>query len=560
MSGELSNIARYLPEMAARQPDALAIALPVGDLPNGGVKYRRVSYAELDRQSDEVAHALVAAGIERGMATALMVKPGPDFFALTFAMAKMGAVPVVIDPGIGLANIKTCLAEARPEAFIGIQTAQAARWVLGWARSSLRKLVTVGGRAWFGGISLQQAKQRAGEGRGPFPIADTRSDETAAILFTSGSTGVPKGAVYTHGNFAAQVETLRRISGVEPGEIDLPTLPVFALFDPALGMSTIVPDMDPTRPASVDPRRLVSAIEQFGVTNMFASPAVLNVMARYGTAHDVKLPTLRRVVCAGAPVQPAIMEQFLSMLGPDARIVTPYGATEALPVCVVDSREILQPDVRERTASGAGVLLGRPLDEVKLSIIRIDDGPIESWSAELLVQPGEVGEIVVEGPMVTATYRNRESSTKLAKIRTPGGIAHRMGDLGYLDEQGRLWFCGRKSHRVETPGGTLYPVPCEMIFNVHPSVYRTALVGVQQTGDNHPVLCVELQPEARDVHQGKVRDELLALGAAHGMTRRISQILFHSGFPVDIRHNAKIDRPQLGRWALGRAGPGRGTR
>jgi len=549
MSGAACNIARYLPEMAARQPDALAIALPHRGADGG---YHELTYRQLDTESDLVAHALVAAGITRGTPTALMVKPGPDFFALTFAMAKVGAVPIVIDPGIGLSNIKTCLAEAEPEAFIGIRAAQAARLLLGWGRPTLKHLLTVGGRAWFGGTSLATARRRVGEDAGPFPIADTRSDETAAILFTSGSTGVPKGAVYTHGNFAGQVETLRRISGVEPGEIDLPTLPVFALFDPALGMSTIVPDMDPTKPASVKPAKIFEAIQRYGVTNMFASPAVLGVLARDGVARGVTLPTLRRVVCAGAPVQPAIMDRFLSMLSPDARIVTPYGATEALPVCAVDSREILQPEVRERTASGGGVLIGRPLDEVEVSVIRIDDGPIETWSDDLRLPDGEVGEIVVRGDVVTEQYRNRPDSTRLAKIRcTDDGIAHRMGDLGYIDDEGRLWFCGRKSHRVQTGDATLYPIPCEMIFNVQPAVHRTALVSVERGGEITPVLCVELDPDARDADRATVESQLMALGAKHATTRSIREVLFHPAFPVDIRHNAKIDRPALGRWAQG---------
>lgn len=551
MSDDACNIARYLPEMAAVQPDALAIAIPDGTEADGSTRYQQLSYRQLDAQSDAIAHALLAAGITRGTPTALMVKPGPDFFALTFAMAKVGAVPIVIDPGIGLSNIKTCLAEAAPEAFIGIPAAHAARWLLGWGRPTLRHLLTVGGRAWFGGVSLAQARQATGSDAGPFPIADTRRDEMAAILFTSGSTGVPKGAVYTHGNFAGQVETLRRISGIEPGEVDLPTLPVFALFDPALGMSTIVPDMDPTRPAAVVPDKIFSAIQRFEVTNMFASPAVLSVLAREGVRRGVKLPSLRRVVCAGAPVQPATMDRFLSMLSPDARIVTPYGATEALPVCAVDSREILQPEVRERTATGGGVLIGRPLEEVDVSIIGIDDGPIETWSDDLRLPPGEIGEIVVRGEVVTERYRNRDDSTRLAKIRCGDGVAHRMGDVGYFDAQGRLWFCGRKSHRVQTADGTLHPVPCEMIFNTHAAVYRSALVAVQRAGATVPLLCVELEPDTPGASRDAIRTELLEIGAQHTLTQSTHDILFHGGFPVDIRHNAKIDRPALGRWAQG---------
>ena len=134
---------------------------------------------------------------------------------------------------------------------------------------------------------------------------ETSEDDIAAILFTSGSTGVPKGAVYTHGNFLAQVELLKETYGIEPGEIDLPTFPLFALFDPALGMSAVIPEMDPTRPANVDPEKILGAIQRYGVTNTFGSPALLHRVGSYGAAHGVKLPTLRRVISAGAPAQPA---------------------------------------------------------------------------------------------------------------------------------------------------------------------------------------------------------------------------------------------------------------
>ena len=564
MHEPLFNIAGYLTEIARSQPDTLAIALPVGRSTNGQVKYRELSYRELNEESDVVAFALQAAGIKRGMATALMVRPGPEFFSLTFALAKLGAVPIVIDPGIGLRNIKTCLGEAEPEAFIGIPQAHAARFALGWGRATLRHLVTVGRRAWFGGITLDEARQLAGFGkeRAPgdavrsFSLAPTALQERAAVLFTSGSTGVPKGAVYTHGNFAAQVSTLRRISGVQKGEVDLPTLPVFALFDPALGMSTIVPDMDPTRPAQVDPRKLISAIEQFKVTNLFASPAVLNVLARYGAEHDVVLPSVKRVVCAGAPVQPIIMERCLKMLGKDARIVTPYGATEALPVSSVDSNEILQPEIRELTASGAGVLVGQPVDEVRVSIIEIGDHPLEKWHDELLVSQGEIGEIVVEGDLVTEEYQNRSLSTKLAKIPLPGGFAHRMGDLGYFDKGGRLWFCGRKTHRVRVERKTFFSVPCEMIVNDHAEVYRSALVQVLRKNTVVPIIVVERETNSRSSVK-KLELELMGLIEKFERSRGIEGILFHKSFPVDIRHNAKIDRGRLGRWAQGRWAQGR---
>jgi acyl-CoA synthetase (AMP-forming)/AMP-acid ligase II len=537
------NIAAHLETMAARQPYTLAVIFPHGRDRQGRVSYTHFTYRQLNEASDQIAHGLVRIGIDRGVRTVLMVKPSLEFFALTFALFKAGAVPVLIDPGMGIRNLGQCLAEAEPQAFIGIPKAHAARVVLGWSRASIRQCVTVGRRWLWGGVTLGQIQQ-LGAGAGRFPIAPTLATEMAAILFTSGSTGVPKGAVYTHGIFAAQVDILRRLYGIEPGEIDLQTFPLFGLFAPALGMTTIVPDMDATRPAQVDPRKIIEAIENFGVTNLFGSPALLNRVGRYGVEKKIKLPSLKRVLSAGAPVSAEIMERFTAMLAPAVEIHTPYGATESLPVCSIGSAEVLT-HTRARTQQGAGVCVGRPVREIQLHIIRISDDPIPTWSDELVLPTGQIGEIIVKGPMVTREYYHRPASTALAKITDGDSFYHRMGDLGYLDELGRVWFCGRKSHRVITPQGTLYTIPCEAVFNTHPKVYRTALVGVK----GRPVLCVELEKDAGPVDPDALRNALLALAASQPHTRGIDTFLIHPAFPVDIRHNAKIFREKLAVWA-----------
>ncbi len=533
------NIATHLETMAARQPHTLAVVFPHGRDHQGRVSYTHFTYRQLNDASDQIAHGLERIGIGRGVRTVLMVKPSLEFFALTFALFKAGAVPVLIDPGIGVRNLGQCLGEAEPLAFIGIPKAHAARVVLGWGRASIRTCVTVG-RRWFWGGATLEAVQQLGAGAGRFPLARTSATELASILFTSGSTGVPKGAVYTHGIFAAQVDILRRLYGIEPGEIDLQTFPLFGLFAPALGMTTIVPDMDATRPAQVDPRKIIEAVENFGVTNLFGSPALLNRVGRYGVEHNIKLPSLKRVLSAGAPVSAEIMERFATMLRPDVEIHTPYGATESLPVCSIGSTEVLT-QTRVKTRQGAGVCVGRPVSEIQLRIIRISDDAIPVWSDDLVLPDGAIGEIVVKGPMVTREYYRRPESTALAKIADGDSFYHRMGDLGYLDELGRVWFCGRKSHRVVTPQGTLFTIPCEAVFNVHPRIYRTALVGVA----GRPVLCVELEKDAGHVDP----KELRALAASQPHTRNIDTFLIHPAFPVDIRHNAKIFREQLAVWA-----------
>ena len=478
-----------------------------------------------------------------------MVPPSLDFFTLTFALFKVGAVPVLIDPGIGLHHLRGCLAHAKPEAFVGISKAHAARVILGWARSSLRINVTVGTRWFWGGHTMSGLRDLVPTVQ-PLAVAEPESDETAAILFTSGSTGPPKGAIYTHDIFNAQVEHIRTLYGIEPGETDLATFPLYALFGPALGMTAVVPDMDASRPANADPVNIISAIEKFSITNMFGSPALIDRVARHGETHKVKLPSLRRAISAGAPVPAKVLARFSAMLSPGVQIFTPYGATECLPVASIGSDEILN-ETRQRTDEGAGVCIGRPVTGLTAKMIRIGDEAIDAWNDDLELPAGEVGEIVVKAAHATRAYFNLPRATALGKIQDPanGGFYHRMGDVGYIDRQGRLWFCGRKAYRVTTAHGTLFSIPCEGVFNVHPGVFRTALVGVQRGGVTEPVLCVELESVARRESQDILREELRQLGAAHAHTREIRTFLFHPAFPVDVRHNAKIFREKLALWA-----------
>jgi acyl-CoA synthetase (AMP-forming)/AMP-acid ligase II len=234
------------------------------------------------------------------------------------------------------------------------------------------------------------------------------------------------------------------------------------------------------------------------------------------------------------------------MLTPGAEIQTPYGATEALPVACITGSEVLS-QTAALTAEGRGICVGKPWPGMQVRIIRISDEPIPAWSEALCVPAGQVGEIVAKGPVVTREYFRRPEATALAKIpESDGTVRHRMGDLGYLDEAGRLWFCGRKSHRVNALPETLFTIPCEGIFNQNPWVRRTALVGVAAGNAQIPVLCVELESGADKDH---VRRELLATAQHFAHTRRIQTVLFHPGFPVDVRHNAKIFREKLAAWA-----------
>jgi len=519
--------------LAAAMPDRPAVIA-------GG---RTVSFKELEAEISLLASGLAAAGIQPGMRVALMVPPSVEFAALTFALFRAGAVVVLIDPGIGIPAMKTCLAEARPEAFIGVPKAQAARILLRWAKDSVHTVITVGPRLFWGGLTLERVRGLAGAQ--PLP----RSGDTAAILFTSGSTGVPKGAVYTHAMFSAQAEMLKEYFHIEPGFFSVPTFPLFALFDLALGLTTVLPEMDFTRPASVDPSMLSVLISKYGAVQLFGSPALLDTLGRYGEQSKTRLDSLKRVISCGAPVSDGVIARIKKMIPAGTQVYTPYGATEALPVACISG------DERAALPRGPGVCVGPPWPGVEASIIKISDEPIAAWSDQLLLPDGEIGELAVKGPTVSPSYFGREASTSLAKIRGSNGeIYHRMGDCGWKDAEGRLWFCGRKSHRVETAEGTLFTIPCEAVFNAHPRVRRTALAGAGPAGRQTPVLFVELEKGA----QGgpALTQELLALGAAQEHTRNIKDIFYHPGFPVDIRHNAKISREKLAELAAEKLGEG----
>jgi acyl-CoA synthetase (AMP-forming)/AMP-acid ligase II len=542
------NIAYRLKASARRMPYKRAVVCPAGRDRAGRVTYAHLTFEQLDRESDSLAAGLVSIGIQRGTKTVLMVKPGIAFFVLIFAMFKCGAVPVVVDPGMGLGRMLRCLASTRPEAFIGLPQAHLVR--VGFPRyfRSVLVNVTVGPRLLWGGASLAKLYVRPWRA---FDMASTGPDETAAILFTTGSTGPAKGVVYTHGNFDAQIRQIQGHFAIGEDEIDLPTFPLFALFDPALGMTAVIPDMDPRKPALVDPQKIIEPILNQGVTNMFASPALLNRVGAFGLQHRVKLPSLRRVVSAGAPVSPANIEQFAAMLTDESEIHTPYGATEAVPVVSLGSHEILG-ETRSLSEQGYGMCVGRPLQETEVRIIRISDDPIPHWSDDLPVKDGEIGEIVVRGALVTRRYYRDENANARAKIADGSSFWHRMGDLGWRDSKNRIWFCGRKSHRVTTPAGDLFTIPCEAIFNKHPGVLRSALVGVGAPGCQRPVICIERDKSGPPIKPRQLTNELRELAATSPLTRSIRHFLVHPGFPVDIRHNSKIFRERLAAWAARR--------
>lgn len=539
---ENCNISHTLAEMAHAQPEAIGVVEKVF----GG--QRSWTFRQLDEYTSAYAHGLKEIGIGSRDRTVLMVRPSMDFICLTFALFRLGAPVILIDPGMGYRNLLRCIASVKPTAFIGVPKAHLFRLLNYFDFFSVSKSVCVGPGFGLLGKSL---KGLADFTKGTFAATETRQDDLAAIIFTTGSTGPPKGVQYQHGNFSAQLDLIRDYYQLTPADIDQPAFPLFALFSTALGATAVIPDMDPARPATVNPELFSNSIIERGVTYSFGSPAIWNVVSRYCLNKGIRLNSLRLVLMAGAPVPGELVERVKKIISADGEIHTPYGATESLPVTSISGSEILA-ETWPLSRIGQGTCVGRSLPGIELKVISLSDGPLADWSAVRELPRGEIGEIVVRGGVVTTAYFNNNAENELAKIKDGATFWHRLGDLGYLDEENRLWFCGRKAHRVRTEHGEMYTIPCEAIFNEHPAVYRSALVGVKGSGSGQiPVMIVE--PHGR-CDETRLIADLKELARASKLTQGIDHFLINEAFPVDIRHNAKIFREKLAVWATEQLG------
>ena len=537
---ETFNIANRLGRWADEKPDSPAIV----EISSRKQK----TFKELENESSLLASGLIQSGMKPGNRVLLMVPYGIDFIILAFAMFKAGLVSVLIDPGLGKINVLKCIKQIQPQGMIAISLAHAIRKLIPTTFKSIEHNVTVGKRWFWGGTTLKQLQDSRQTG---FKVASMAEDDAAAILFTSGSTGPAKGVLYTHGIFNHQVRVLQEQFDIQPDEIDLPTFPLFGLFNSGLGVTSIIPEIDTTRPAQVEPKNIIGPINDFKISSSFGSPALWDTVSQFCRNKNIQLPTLKRIIMAGAPVSGKLLQRFESIVTEDCKIHTPYGATEALPVSLIDRQEILE-QTWQFSNKGEGICVGRAIPKVEIRIIAISDHPILKWEEAIQLAPNTVGEIVIKAPWATRTYYNREDLTKLAKIEDGNSFWHRMGDVGRLDEKNRLWFYGRKNQRVITGVKTLYTIPCEAIFNQHPDVKRSALVGIGLRNKKEPIIVIEpanLNILKSPMVLDRFKKELLECGARTTITQSIKKILFYPKFPVDVRHNAKIFREKLSLWA-----------
>ncbi len=376
------NVATRLRVVASLMGSAIAIADPDGPTGvDGNRPYKLTTFGSLDESSERIARGLIAWGVRPGMTLVMLVPFGAKFIELTFALLKAGVVVVLIDPGMGRKHLVQCLSDAKPDGFVGIPKAQAIRTLLRGKFPNAKWNVTVGRKYFWGGKTIEQIAELGRTIADSSALPKIQRPDPAAVIFTTGSTGPPKGVLYTHGTFHAQIDRIRERYDIHRGSRDLACFPLFGLFDAVMGVTTIIPDMDPTRPADVDPQKLVEAAAQWEIDQAFGSPALWNTVVRWAEANDVRqpFPTLRRVLSAGAPVPAVTLEKLRTLLDPDAEILTPYGATEALPIASIESREIIA-ETGPASAKGKGVCVGTRFDDVLWKVIAIDDGPLTDIS------------------------------------------------------------------------------------------------------------------------------------------------------------------------------------
>ncbi|HSK27805.1 MAG TPA: alpha/beta fold hydrolase [Jiangellales bacterium] len=502
------------------------------------VSGRSVSWDLLERRVREIAAGLAAAGVRRGDRVALLVPPGADLTAAVYACWRAGAVIVVADAGLGLRAMGRALRGAGPD------------WVIGTGQglAAARAMRVPGRRVLAGRVDRVTARALgasttlaglAGLGRVSALPPEPADGDECAVVFTSGATGPAKGVVYRHGQVRAQLAALRRTYGITADDRLVAAFAPFALYGPALGIASAVPETDVTAPSTLTADALAAAVASVDATLVFASPAALRgVVATAGRPAPERAKALagvRLVLSAGAPVPAALLRSLREVL-PSATARTPYGMTEALPVADISLEEI------EEAGRGDGVCVGRPVAGVDVRISAVD--PLGAATGPLTRHPGVVGEVCVRAAHVKDRY-DRLWGTERESGRDRGW--HRTGDVGHLDDSGRLWIGGRLGHVVTCAGGVVTPVGVEQAVEELAGVRAAAAVGVGPAGTQQ--LVVVVVPGERAASHGALASADLAAAVRAAVDHDVAAVLRVDALPVDIRHNAKVDRARVSRWA-----------
>lgn len=545
----LFNLAKEISITAQKYPDRTAVIEP--HRKSGAWTLKRFTYAQLSDDTQRVISGLRAHGIQEETRTVYMAPPSYQACVVSAALSAVGATQLMIDPSVGYLNVAERLSKIEPEAFVGIPLSLAGRFLFGWGPRFGQKLIALEGM--FPGATSYQTLVSYD----PAPIQDPNvtPDTPAVVLYTTGSTGPAKPSVYLHRNFSHVFRTAHhswRVHEMETPPVDMAAFPAFHMIAIAAGGTTVVPPINfaTATPATTDPQPVCEVINAAEVRSLFASPALLERIAHYAIDHDVNMPTLERVIGGGAPVFQPLVESLLRVMAPHGTVWANYGATEALPSTEHGSTEFLE-ETAALTADGHGICVGLPFPGITVQAV----GPIDQKSTLHSdfheVPTGQMGELIVQGPNISPEYFRDRESTRKNKLYDPNGeVWHRLGDVGHIDDKGRVWVEGRVSQCLHLNNERIAPIPIEAIFDQHPLVRRSGLVErSRKDGSKEAVICIETWEPLSSSARSALRTALQQLIEQHPKCRVVSQILFSPGLPIDPRHNAKIERPRLAQWA-----------
>ena len=499
---------------------------------------RSISFAELEQRVNRIAAGLAASGIAPGARIALLVPPGADLTAALYGIWRAGAIAVVVDAGLGIKGMRTALRSAGPAYLIGVPKGLAAARLM----ATGAQLISVGtmpaaARRGLGvSGSLEEIEALGTDVPVPPPPSD---DDPAAIAFTSGATGPAKGVLYLHRQLQAQRDELAALYSITVDDRLVAAFGPFALFGAALGIPAAVPDMDLTSPRTLTAKAMGDAAAAVNATLVFASPAALANVVRTADSMDAParqaLGRVRMLLSTGAPVPAELLRAMLALV-PAAEAHAPYGMTEVLPVADIDLPGL------DDAGPGDGVCVGRPVPGATVEIAPLHHGGAPSGART--TTPEVTGEVCVRAGHVKQRY-DRLWVTEHAA--TPEDGWHRTGDVGHFDTDGRLWIEGRLGHVIGTAEGPVTPVGLERRAESVAAVRRAAAVGVGPSGTAQVVMVVETGDHRSGLAPPQLRDTVRA--AVGEVETGIAAVLTIDDLPVDIRHNSKIDRIAVGRWA-----------
>lgn len=542
---DLLDLASEVRQTAAQFPERTAVMEPYRA--SGRWQFRTWTYRELSRDADVVAAALHAKGYGPGLRIVFMAPPSYQASVVGIALSQLGVTTFAIDPSVGYLNVAERLSRIRPQAYVGIPLSQLGRVAFGWGPRLLKKSIVLDG--WFPGATTFKELVNYPISRKEKPPVS--ADAPCHVLYTTGSTGPAKPAMYTQRQFVNVYRTAHhswRFNEIEGVPVDMAAFPAFMYIVLSYGGTMVVPPINFARvkPATTPARDVCEVIEAAKVTSLFASPAFLERIANYAKSHPAPLRSLRRVIGGGAPLFSPLVKSLLDVIHAEGDACPNYGATEALPSTEISGRESLA-ETAERTANGEGICVGRPFPNVEVRAVSPLGGESTDLQDYQTLPVGSEGELIVSGPNISTAYYNDEKSTKKNKLYGADGRTwHRLGDVGHLDEKGRVWVQGRINQCVRLDDALLLPIAIEARFDKHPQVRRSGLAARRNAaGKLEAVVAVEAKKGVSAAAKKALLAELKTMAKQEPALARVAEVVMLDALPVDPRHNAKIERGKL---------------